>query len=151
LRSHEIRSGTYTQNIWTDEKGKRKQKLVRDKPNPDKVTLKRVMMMGFKIELFYYKDTPENLFIGVGDKISIIEDYQLKELKSLVMTATNKKRLTGTWTKKKMNEQFKELMKENRRKEKEERITKFMERGEKLVDLPETDPFRLRMREILNK
>lgn len=147
MRSHERRSGTFTQDIWIEENGKRKQKLVRDKPNEDKVTLKRVFMNGMKLELFYYKEKPDDLFLGVGDKLSLLQDHEVKELRSLITIASNKMHLTGTWTKKKMNEEYKRLMKEKRQ---EEKYCELKSR-DILMGKPETDPFRLRMREILSK
>lgn len=117
LKSHERRSGTYTQDIWKTEGGKTKQHLVRDKPNEKKVTLDYVSLHGFKIEAFYYKDTPDNTWIGIGDKCAILNDYEVKSLFRMFMKVGNRMGIMGKYCNKNKIKLFRKLMKEKTEKE----------------------------------
>lgn len=134
MRSHERRVGTYTQDIWKDENGKKKQKLVRDKPNEDKVCIERITMKGFKMEFFYYKNDPDTVWLGVGDKVTTIDRYEIKKIKSAIMKVSNKMGLMGYYA----PENLKKLVK----KTKEAQTVTIEE---------QTDPFRVQMRKILSK
>lgn len=117
MRKHERRNGTYTQDIWTKDDGKRTEKLVRDKENPEKVKIDSVFLHGFKIELYYYKSTPDNIWIGIGNKCALLQEYEIKSLFRMFMSASNKMGITGKYCNKNKIAEFKRLMKEKNEKE----------------------------------
>jgi hypothetical protein len=108
---------------------------VRDKPNPEKIILKRIFMSGFKMELFYYVNSRENLWLGVGDKISLIQEHEAREFQSLACILGNKFRILGECNKKAMNLKFKALMAEKRLlEEKDEKSRDSFEKSAKKGD-----------------
>jgi len=81
------------------------------------------------------------LFLGVGDKLTLLQEHEIKAIYRMAMVAGNKMGIMGRYCNKNRVKEFKKLMKE--KNEVKEPISSRT--------LEETDPFRLRMREILSK
>jgi len=107
--SHLHESGYFERDTVRDKKGRAKTITKRVTENPDKIMLDSVLLHGFKLELFYYKDKPDILWLGTGEKITIIQDYEVKSLFRLFMKAGNRIGMMGNYCNKNMKKRFFEL------------------------------------------
>lgn len=100
-----------------DSKGRTKTITERVKENPQKVRIEKILFNGFYLEVFYYKENPSVIYIGTGDKIAVMQDYEIKRMLSLALKVGNRTKLFGGDCNKIVRERFKELMKEKLEKE----------------------------------